>query len=467
MVVAAEAEAATEATPCLPSFYYSAFFQITLIGFICFCCPGMFISLNGMGAGGLQDPRVANNGLTALYATFAVFGIIGGGIYNLLGPRKTLFFGCSFYALYVGSFLYYRHHSSQVFVIIAGALLGMGAGLLWTGQGAMVTAYPTQNRKGLYISLFWSVFNLGGLLGSFIPFALNYHTQQGVVNDQTYIAFMVINAFGTLLTLTLATPNTVIRDDGSKVIMIGYPDVRSESWQILKLFADWKMLLLAPAFWASNFFYSYQFNNVNGALFNVRTRALNNVFYWGAQMLASVGIGYILDHSHKRRRIRGLIGTVVVMILSTAIWGGGLASQLRYSRSKSLPTEDFKQAEYAGPFVLYVSYGLLDAMFQTLCYWIIGALTDDPQMLSRYSGFFRGLQSAGAAVSWQMDTLEMPLMTELITNWALMSVSFPILIALLFLAVKDSTPTLPPLNSQDLDAATGKALPDQADENYD
>lgn len=410
----------------------------------------MFNALNGMGAGGQEDPHAANNGLTALYATFSVFGILGGGLYNLLGPHKTLFFGCSFYVLFVGSFLYYNHHSNQLFVIVAGALLGMGAGLLWAGQGAMMTAYPTENRKGFYISLFWSIFNLGGVAGGFIPFALNYHTQYGFVNDQTYIAFMVVMAFGTLLTLALAKPHTVIRDDGSRVTMSRYPDVGSESWEILKLFGNWKMLLLAPAFWASNFFYNYQFNNVNGALFNVRTRAFNNVFYWGAQMLGSIGIGYILDQSHKRRRIRGLIGTIMLIILSTAIWGGGLASQLRYSRTKSLPTEDFKQREYAGPFVLYFAYGLLDAMFQTLCYWTIGALTDDVQMLSRYSGFYKGLQSAGAAVSWHLDTVGMPLMSELVTNWALMSISLPLLIAVLVLGVKDQSEAalaLPPLPS--------------------
>lgn len=431
--------------PVLSKFYYTTFFQISLIGFICFCCPGMFNAVNGMGAGGQEDPQAANNGLTALYATFAVFGLLGGGIYNLLGPHKTLFFGCSFYILYVGSFLYYNHHSDQAFVIAAGALLGMGAGLLWAGQGAMMTAYPTDDRKGLYISLFWSIFNLGGVAGGFIPFALNYHSSYGFVNDQTYIAFMVVMGLGTLLTLTLAKPEWVIRDDGSRVVMARYADVRSETWQVLKLFSDWRMLLLAPACFASNFFYTYQFNNVNSELFNVRTRAFNNVFYWAAQMVGSVCIGYILDHSHPRRRIRGLIGCGALVVLSTGIWGGGLASQLRYSRAKPIvPKVDFKEGRaYAGPFVLYFSYGLLDAMFQTLCYWTIGAVTDDAQTLSRYSGFYKGVQSAGAAVAWHVDTLGVSFLAEFIVNWALMTVSFPLLVVLLVLAVRDSQAQTP------------------------
>lgn len=402
----------------------------------------MFNAVNGMGAGGQEDPRASNNGLTALYATFAVFGLLGGGIYNLLGPRKTLFCGSTFYVLYVGSFLYYNHYSNQAFVITAGALLGMGAGLLWAGQGAMMTAYPTHERKGLYISLFWCIFNLGGVAGGFIPFALNYHSQYGRVNDGTYIAFMCIMGVGTLLTLTLAKPESVIRDDGTRVTAVQYANVGSEALHVLKLLGDWRMLLLAPACFASNFFYSYQFNNVNGLLFNVRTRAFNNVFYWASQMIGSLFIGFVLDYSHKRRKVRGLIGCGVLMVLSTAIWGGGLINQLGYSRTKLYSYElDFKEGKaYAGPFVLFISYGLLDAMFQTLCYWTIGALTDNAQILSRYSGFYKGVQSAGAAIAWHIDNSHLPFLFELILNWALMTASFPFVIILLVLSVKDAIP---------------------------
>ncbi|KAH7280265.1 hypothetical protein KP509_37G058300 [Ceratopteris richardii] len=397
-----------------------------------------------MGAGGQEDPSAADKGLTALYATFAVFGLLGGGIYNLLGPNITLFFGCSFYILYVGSFLYYNHHSNQAFVITAGALLGMGAGLLWAGQGAMMTSYPTPERKGMYISIFWSIFNLGGVLGGFIPFLLNYHSDHGSVNDQTYIAFMCIMVLGTVLTLVLAKPESVIRDDGTHASSSQYPDVRSEVFHVLMLFLDWRMLLLAPACFASNFFYSYQFNNVNGVLFNVRTRAFNNVFYWGAQMLGSVVIGYILDHGHKRRKIRGMIGCSLLFIISAGIWGGGLANQLGYGRTNPPPYKlDFKLGSaYAGPFVLYFSYGLLDAMFQTLCYWMIGALANDARVLSRYSGFYKGVQSAGAAVAWYTDNKGFSYLGELILNWSLMGASFPLFYILLILAVKDADPSV-------------------------
>jgi len=225
---------------------------------------------------------------------------------------------------------------------------------------------------------------MGGVIGGLIPFILNYHRSEAAsVNDGTYIGFMCFMSAGTLLSLAILPACKVVRDDGSRCTSMLYSNLSTECVEVRKLFSNWKVLLMVPAAWSSNFFYPYQFNEVNGALFNLRTRGLNSVFYWGAQMLGSVGIGYVMDFSYERRRVRGLVGVVVVGVLGTVIWGGALANQLRYS-SKDLPEKlDFKSSGFAGPFALYFSFGLLDAMFQSLVYWVIGALADDSEILSR------------------------------------------------------------------------------------
>ncbi|PSS32273.1 UNC93-like protein [Actinidia chinensis var. chinensis] len=425
--------------------YNSPLVQVSLIGLVCFCCPGMYNALMGMGGGGQVDPTAVNNANTALYATFAVFGVLGGGIYNILGPRVTLFAGCSTYVLYAGSFLYYNHYHQQDFALVAGVILGMGAGLLWAGQGAIMTSYPLVDRKGTYISLFWSIFNMGGVIGGLIPFALSYHRGEKAVsvNDGTYIGFMIFMAIGTVLSLAILHPSRVVRDDGSRCTNIKYSRVSVESVEILKLFLNWKMLLLFPAAWATNFVHCYQFNNVNGVLFNLRTRGFNNIFYWGAQMIGSAMIGHIADFSFKRRRMRGLVGIGIVGLLGTGIWVGGLLNQLSYSRNDKPKRLDFKDSgsDFGGPFVLYFAYGLLDAMFQTMIYWVMGALAEDSETLSRYTGFFKGVQSAGAAVAWQVDTHKVSFLSELITNWSFNTISYLLLAVLIVLAVQDDNQT--------------------------
>ena len=136
---------------------------------------------------------------------------MGGDIYNILDPCFTLFAGCSTYVLYVGSFLYYNHYQHQGFTIVVASILEIGAGLLWAGQGAIMTSYPPSGRKGSYILLFWSIFNMGSIIGGLIPFILNYNRSEvASVNDDTYIGFMCFMSAGIILTLAILHPCCVV-----------------------------------------------------------------------------------------------------------------------------------------------------------------------------------------------------------------------------------------------------------------
>jgi MFS family permease len=148
--------------------YASPKMQLLLVSLVCFLCPGMFNAVNGLGAGGQVDAGPSDNALTALYATFSVVGFFAGTFANRLGIRLTLAFGGFGYGLYVASLLCYNHTQNAGFLIFAGALLGVCAGLLWTAQGAIMMSYPPENSKGRYISWFWMIFNMGAVIGSLV-----------------------------------------------------------------------------------------------------------------------------------------------------------------------------------------------------------------------------------------------------------------------------------------------------------
>ena len=93
---------------------------------------------------------------------------------------------------------------------------------------------------------------MGGITGGLIPFILNYNRSEvASVNDDTYIGFMCFMSTGTVLTLAILHPSRVVRDDDSHCTNIKYSDVLTEAVEILKLFRNWKMLLMVPAAWAS------------------------------------------------------------------------------------------------------------------------------------------------------------------------------------------------------------------------
>jgi hypothetical protein len=37
-------------------------------------------------------------------------------------------------------------------------------------------AYPTEGQKGMFISIFWTIFNLGGIVGSAVAFGTSFES---------------------------------------------------------------------------------------------------------------------------------------------------------------------------------------------------------------------------------------------------------------------------------------------------
>ena len=66
-----------------------------------------------------------------------------------------------------------------------------------------------------------------------------------------------------------------------------------------------------------------EFNDYNGAIFNIRTRSLNNLIYWLSQMVGAILMGLLLDQRGIRRRIRAYTGwfALLVLVFIVHIWG--------------------------------------------------------------------------------------------------------------------------------------------------
>lgn len=208
-------------------------------------------------------------------------------------------------------------------------------------------------------------------------------TTAKTVSDGTYIGFLILTITGALLAFALVNAKDVMRDDGSHIILMKNPSWQSEIKGLGEVFmSDPYIVLLFPMFFASNWFYTYQFNDVNLPKFNTRTRALNNVIYYFMQIIGAFVFGYFLDLKSVRRTRRAYGAWAVLMVLTMVIWGGGYQFQKGYTReeaavgadTKDDPTDDYPLFDwtsegYGGPFVLYIFYGFYDAAWQTCVYW--------------------------------------------------------------------------------------------------
>ncbi|KAK1144070.1 hypothetical protein N8T08_005732 [Aspergillus melleus] len=432
--------------PWNTGWYASPRIQLGMVAFVCFMCPGMFNALSGLGGGGKTDPTLADNMNIALNSTFAVVGFFAGTFVNRMGIRAAFSFGGTGYCLYSISLLVSEHKHVPGFNIFAGAYLGVCAGLLWTAQGTIMMSYPLEENKGSYFAWFWAIFNIGACIGSLIPLGENIHVTANVtVSDGTYIGFIVLMFFGAVLALFLCDADKIVRADGSRVILKQSPSWRTEFVGLWTTVRDNPyIVLLFPMFWSSNWFYIYQQNAINAAHFSTRTKALNGFLYWFAQIVAAVIMGPLLDLERFRRSVRAKAALISLFALTMVIWGGGYAWQKRYTRETVsapdfVPT-DWTSSGFVGPMFLYFFYGMYDAFWQGIVYWFMGALGNSGRKLANLAGFYKGLQSAGAAVMWSLDRDKLPYMSEFASNWGLLCGSIIVAAPVVFFKIKDHVP---------------------------
>ncbi len=109
-----------------------------------------------------------------------------------------------------------------------------------------MTTYVPEWQKGRAIAVFWIIFNLGGSVGSFVSLGLNYHSTSGTVTDSTYVAFIVIMAFGWLLGVFICRPDQV------RMIQVEVEKEKVTLKHVIKLWAStilqWRVACMLPLF---------------------------------------------------------------------------------------------------------------------------------------------------------------------------------------------------------------------------
>lgn len=328
----------------------------------------------------------------------------------MLGPRLTLSIGTTGYALYIGSLWAFQVHNTRWFLILAGGILGVTASLLWAAQGSIMMAEPLEKDKGRSFSLFWALFQMGTLVGAAIALGIQAHSTLPGVSTGVYLAFLIIMLTAIVTSWLLLPPHLVVRGDGTVVEIEAAITPKQEFKEVWALLRDWRMIALFPMFFSSNYFYAYQ-GAITTALFNGRTRALVSLLTGVGSIVGSVIIGQLTDNLPFGRRKRALFATAFVTVLNCVIWACGLAFQVQFTRANTsvrgeeIPW-DWTVGVSAGPIVLLLAYYLADAMFQGLAYYTMSSITNEPFKLARMAGYYKGIQSAGAAVSFGMDAVK-------------------------------------------------------------
>mmetsp|Transcript_63103 Transcript_63103/g.162489 ORF Transcript_63103/g.162489 Transcript_63103/m.162489 type:complete len:466 (+) Transcript_63103:55-1452(+) len=391
----------------------SATTQLMIVGGLAFCGPGIFNALQGLGAAGSDDPMVGAVASGCLYCTFAIFGYFGGAAFTFFGAKPLFTLGGLTFAIYAIC-IYFTSHWFFL-AAVGGICLGIGAGLFWTAQGALMMAYATPQNRGRMIALFWILFNLGGMSGGVLQFGMNFNNTSRSANPLSYFSFVIVMLLGACSApFLLAPPDQVVREDGTHVAFEKPKTPWEEIVAAVQAIKDPFVVRCLPFFFASNWFYTYDFSGFNGTQFNIRTRGLNSALFWMAQMLAAWLFGSILDSNLPARR-RAWHGIVIVFFLQAiplalAYWitvASDCGNGAGQGWDKGMPcrldvVDDFPGVSYQ--MVVFFFLGAGDAVYQNFAYWLMStAAGDNVTKTVAYSAIYKGVQSLGAGIAWLSD----------------------------------------------------------------
>lgn len=87
--------------------------------------------------------------------------------------------------------------------------------------------------------------------------------------------------------------------------------------------------------------------------------------------------------------------------------------------------------------MIYIFWSFYDGIFQAYAYWLMGSLSNNSRKLSHYSGLYKSLQSAGAAVVWRLDGLKISYHSMYLSTWLILVVSLLTTVYVAFFKVLD------------------------------
>ncbi|CDW80012.1 major facilitator superfamily protein [Stylonychia lemnae] len=292
----------------------------------------------------LKDCGFDNLGFYSLAVIYMVFGLsslIAPPIIKRLKPNLSMVLGSLCYDIWLISLSLpaillkskdlkevLTYNQVILIVIIASAIMGFGATLIWIGQGKYLSDCSKQKieRKGIYSSIFLSFMFLASILSSFLSaLILGSYSQ-----EYLYLVCTFISLLSTILLIFL--PKIDIEEEECQVLREGQSQNKMHHDEIglMKLIASKQMILtygislttaLSHAFRTAGLFNFLTLTQSDETIQNQFKQASYAQALFGVgQFIGSVSFGYLSEKLKSNFKMTQVALLVHVFSYSSMIW---------------------------------------------------------------------------------------------------------------------------------------------------
>lgn len=168
-----------------------------------------------------SHPFIGIDGYTSnavLYVVFALFNWFAPVVIAVLNAKMAMVVGASTYAIYIAAYIY----PNTVILYLCSALVGAGAAVLWTAQGAFISDNSTESTRQKNAGIFWAFLQASLICGNIYI----YYAWRGVQEIHSpqriplYTIFTVLACLGSLglLTVTNGSSESAEEDEDEELV---------------------------------------------------------------------------------------------------------------------------------------------------------------------------------------------------------------------------------------------------------
>ncbi|TNV78413.1 hypothetical protein FGO68_gene871 [Halteria grandinella] len=224
------------------------------------CSVAMFICESaGNSVANIMSQTFSDNGFESLgfivlglfYGGLAVSAIFAPKIIHKFGVSKSMALGCTLESFWVFPLIFVTMKSqtawytsdSAIYLlnILCSLLSGIGASLIWIGQGKYISDCATPSSKGFYFGLFWAIYMASLIFGNAISAViLEYYTLKTFYLIMYGFFWAAIILFYNLRKPIKLSTNLVTKEITKQV------SITEEVKELFKFMVGKKMLYLLP-----------------------------------------------------------------------------------------------------------------------------------------------------------------------------------------------------------------------------
>lgn len=386
--------------------YRTTFFNLSILSICAFIAPGLWAAMNGLGGAGSADPSYVNAANSVIFCLQVVICIFGSSIIAKIGIPWSLALGMAPFPIYAASIYCNIKYNNKVFIMVACVIDGVGSGLFWLTEGAIVLAYPEKHRRGKYLAYWLASRIVGQIVGGAVTLGVNADgDKKGHISVNTYLIFISIQALGPFIAMTLSRHEKVQRADNTPVKIELPTNLKVELKAMWKLLCRKEVLLLTPMMFQSVFSEAF-FSTYNATYFTVRSRALASLVASSCVIVSNFTLGFFLDWRKLSVNTRAVCAFAFIYAFEASLYVYAMVVTKEYE-ARDYPTVlDWTSDGFGRGVCVYILMLVGFNLMYDYLYWLVGVINKSGGEIIRLSAVIRGIESCGQAISYGINSID-------------------------------------------------------------